>query len=279
MVRVKLWGGLGNQMFQYALGRSLALKNRTYLQLDLSEYQDKNEAADYISRNFELDLFNVNYITESKENFIVTKILNYTSPVKYVQENGYVYDPSVLEKKGRLYLYGYWQCENYFKSIEDTISEDFTFKKQPNAANTQYLNQIAKVNAVSIHFRRGDYVTVQTAVNFNGICTVDYYKNAIAQIKSKLENPHFFVFSDDLSWVKENIDFKDPHTYVDGNSGEYSYEDMRLMAACKHNIIANSTFSWWGAWLNHNKDKVVVAPQNWFKTEKTDIIPDNWIKI
>ena len=272
-------GGLGNQMFQYALGRSLALKNRTYLQLDLSEYQDKNEAADYISRNFELDLFNVNYITESKENFIVTKILNYTSPVKYVQENGYVYDPSVLEKKGRLYLYGYWQCENYFKSIEDTIREDFTFKKQPNAANTQYLNQIAKVNAVSIHFRRGDYVTVQTAVNFNGICTVDYYKNAIAQIKSKLENPHFFVFSDDLSWVKENIDFKDPHTYVDGNSGEYSYEDMRLMAACKHNIIANSTFSWWGAWLNHNKDKVVVAPQNWFKTEKTDIIPDNWIKI
>ena len=279
MVRVKLWGGLGNQMFQYALGRSLALKNRTYLQLDLSEYQDKNEAADYISRNFELDLFNVNYITESKENFIVTKILNYTSPVKYVQENGYVYDPSVLEKKGRLYLYGYWQCENYFKSIEDTIREDFTFKKQPNAANTQYLNQIAKVNAVSIHFRRGDYVTVQTAVNFNGICTVDYYKNAIAQIKSKVENPHFFVFSDDLSWVKENIDFKDPHTYVDGNSGEYSYEDMRLMAACKHNIIANSTFSWWGAWLNHNKDKVVVAPQNWFKTEKTDIIPDNWIKI
>lgn len=279
MVRVKLWGGLGNQMFQYALGRSLALKNRTYLQLDLSEYQDKNEAADYISRNFELDLFNVNYITESKENFIVTKILNYTSPVKYVQENGYVYDPSVLEKKGRLYLYGYWQCENYFKSIEDTIRKDFTFKKQPNAANTQYLNQIAKVNAVSIHFRRGDYVTVQTAVNFNGICTIDYYKDAIAHIKIKVENPHFFVFSDDLSWVKENIDFEDPHTYVDGNYGEHSYEDMRLMAACKHNIIANSTFSWWGAWLNNNKEKVVVAPQNWFKTEKTDIIPNNWIKI
>lgn len=279
MVRVKLWGGLGNQMFQYALGRSLALKNRTYLQLDLSEYIVKNEAADYISRNFELDLFNVSYVTESKENFIVTKVLNYVSPVKYVQENGFVYDPSVLEKKGRLYLYGYWQCEKYFKSIESTIRKDFTFKKQPNTANTQYLDQIAKVNAVSIHFRRGDYITVQTAVNFNGICTIEYYKEAIELIKSKVKNPHFFVFSDDLSWVKENIAFEDPHTYVDGNAGEYSYEDMRLMAACKHNIIANSTFSWWGAWLNNNQDKVVVAPKNWFKTEKTDIIPDRWIKI
>lgn len=279
MVRVKLWGGLGNQMFQYALGRSLALKNRTYLQLDLSEYMVKNEAADYISRNFELDLFNVNYVTESKENFIVTKILNYTSPVKYVQENGFVYDPSVLEKKGRLYLYGYWQCEKYFKSIESTIRKDFTFKNQPNTANTNYLNAIANSNAVSIHFRRGDYVTVQTAINFNGICSVDYYKAAIAQLKSKITNPHFYVFSDDLSWVKENINFEDPHTYVDGNYGENSYEDMRLMAACKHNIIANSTFSWWGAWLNNNKDKVVVAPKNWFKSDKTDIIPDNWIKI
>ncbi len=279
MVKVKLWGGLGNQMFQYALGRSLALKNRTYLQLDLSEYLVNSEGADYVSRNFELDLFNVNYIKDKKENFIVSKILNYISPVKYIQENGFVYDPSVLEKRGRLYLYGYWQCENYFKAVESTIRRDFTFKKQPNAANMQYLNNIDKVNAVSIHFRRGDYVAVQTAINFNGICSIDYYKAAIAQIKSKVENPHFFVFSDDLSWVKENIDFEDPHTFVDGNYGENSYEDMRLMAACKHNIIANSTFSWWGAWLNNNRDKVVIAPKNWFKTERTDIIPNNWIKI
>ncbi len=279
MVRVKLWGGLGNQMFQYALGRSLALKNQTYLQLDLSEYMVRDDAADYISRNFELDLFNVNYVTESKENFLVTKILNYISPVKYVQEKGFIYDPSVLDRKGRLYLYGYWQCENYFKSIENTIRNDFTFKSKPNTANTVHLDNMAKVNAISIHFRRGDYVTVQTAVNFNGICSIDYYKAAIAEIKNRVTNPHFFVFSDDLSWVKENIDFEDPHTYVEGNSGENSYEDMRLMAACKHNIIANSTFSWWGAWLNNNKDKVVVAPQNWFKSEKTDIIPNHWIKI
>lgn len=279
MVKVKLWGGLGNQMFQYALGRALALKNRTYLQLDLSEYKVKDESTDYISRNFELDIFNVQYVKEKKENLLVNKILNYVSPVKYIQENGFTYDPSVLSQTGRLYMHGYWQCEDYFKFAEDKIRKDLTFKLPPHGKNLEYLAEINSVNAVSIHFRRGDYVNVQTAINFNGICSVDYYNEAICIIKDKVSNPHFFVFSDDLPWVKENIVFEDAHTFIEGNADSSSYEDMRLMAACKHNVIANSTFSWWGAWLNNNKSKVVVAPKNWFKTEKTDIIPSNWIKL
>lgn len=281
MIYIKLLGGLGNQMFQYALGRNLALKNNDKLSIDLSELLLREKHINHTHREFELDVFNITYaskINKIPEWKIFTLISKKLFPVKPVIEQNHFFNPQILDLKGNISLNGFWQTELYFKEIEDVIRKDFSFKQAPNVENSKLLNVIENSNSVSIHFRRGDYVTNSNALNFHGVCSKKFYQNSINHIKQHVVNPHFFVFSDEINWVKNNIEFQDRHTFIENNKSR-NHEDMRLMLNCKHNIIANSSFSWWGAWLNNNPDKIVIAPKQWFVNEETEIIPDNWIKI
>lgn len=281
MVVSKLIGGLGNQMFQYAVGRHLAIKNQAQLYLDTTLLSKRDAAIDFTFRDFELGAFNLEYKAYGNRfaDKVIRKVKFLSDPLKQVNEVKAVFDPQVLKQSGNIYLNGFWQSENYFKDIEDVIRSDFQFKRSLNSRNAFFMQEISKVNAVSIHIRRGDYVTNKQASDFHGLCDTLYYQQAISMIKSQISNPVFYVFSDDFEQVKREFDFDKDYVFVDFNTGADSYNDMRLMAACKHHIIANSSFSWWGAWLNNNGEKIVIAPQRWFSTAETDIVPDKWIKI
>ena len=147
--------------------------------------------------------------------------------------------------------------------------------------NKEVLEKIKSTEAVAVHFRRGDYTKKRVADKY-GSCSVEYYKNAVEYIAEKYPNPEIFFFSDDIEWVKENLKFPYNCSYVANNTGDKSFEDLRLMSCCKHNVIANSSFSWWGAWLNNNKDKIVVAPKKWLQDSsfaQDDIVPKAWIRL
>lgn len=176
------------------------------------------------------------------------------------------------------YLDGYWQSERYFENVADEVRSNFRFNEADlDATNKALLEQIRRTNSVSLHVRRGDYIGIDM---FWNICTLDgYYAPAIDYIRQKEQDLHFFVFSNDIAWCKANLSL-DNCCYVDNNGGANSYRDMQLMSACKHNIIANSTFSWWGAWLNDNPHKLVLAPPHFFNSgAEENILPSNWIKI
>ena len=284
MIITKLSGGLGNQMFQYAIGRHLAIKNKSSLQLDLSELLRRDENISYTFRDFELGVFSLRNTIKPKlkHNRLILKLYNSVFTPRIIAEDGFNYHKEVLKAKGNLMLSGYWQTEKYFKEIESVIRKDFIFSQKPSKSNLTILKEIIDTNSVSIHFRRGDYLTNHSAMTMHETCSKDYYRKGIGLIRKNIQDPHFFIFSDEINWVKENFEMAGRHTFIDDNKGKQSFEDMRLMAACKHNIIANSSFSWWGAWLNSNINKTVIAPLKWFKNntiDTSDLIPARWIKI
>jgi hypothetical protein len=278
MTIVKLLGGLGNQMFQYALGRQLSIKNKEPLVLYLSDLL-KRDSINYTLREFELDVFDIKYadkilpgeLRSFKERFTFKYL------TKKINENGHRFNPRVLDLKRNIYLNGYWQNEKYFKGIEDVIRQDFTLKANVLSDNESLIRKISSFNSVSVHFRLGDYLSDPVAKNFHGNLEWDYYKKAIVKITELLASPHFFIFSDDINWVKKNFAFEQEHTFVSHEG--HAAADMHLMSLCKHNITANSSFSWWGAWLNKNPDKMVIAPQKWINNIQTEIIPERWVKI
>jgi len=277
MIYVKLLGGLGNQMFQYALGRHLSIKNNDSLTLDLTELL-KRDGINYTPREFELDVFNIKYADKvlpgERRGFNERFAFKYLT--RKLNENGHTFDKKVLNLKGNLLLNGYWQNVKYFKSIGDIIRQDFTLKDGVSGTSA-VIKKISSVNSVSVHFRLGDYLTNPNARNFHGILETDYYKRAIAKINELVAAPHFFIFSDDVNWVKENFVFEQEHTFISHEG--HAAADMQLMSACKHHIIANSSFSWWGAWLDPNPDKIVLAPKKWFTTNPTEIVPETWMQI
>lgn len=279
MIIVQIKGGLGNQMFQYSLARKLSiLNNNAPIRFD-----DFTQKAG-VKRTFEIDQFN---IVGSKLNDIETylykiqkKLGIYKIAYESDNDNG-DFKPEVLQLKGNVYINGYWQTHKYFDAIADIIKKDFTLKSSPDEYNSKLLDQINSTESIVIHVRRGDYISNEQTNQYHGTCSIDYYKKGIGIIKSKIKNPHFFIFSDDPKWAEENIPTDAPTT-VSYNPPEKGLEDMRLMYSCKHFIIANSTFSWWGAWLSQNPEKIVIAPKQWFKsTEKTgkDIVPAEWTRI
>lgn len=287
MVVSRLIGGLGNQMFQYAAGRSLAVANNLDLKLDVSGFEN------YALHNgYELSLFNIQAdIATYKEvsNFVnvnsrlarfLFKKLRFKNKTHFIEKN-FTYDPLFFNTKKPVYIDGYWQSYKYFDSIKQQLKAELTPKKPLTGLNLQLAESINKLNAVSIHIRRGDYINNPHTNKVHGFLGIEYYRNAIEIVFDKVADPYFFVFSDDIIWAKENLDLGKNATFVDHNSGQNSYEDMRLMSLCKHHIIANSSFSWWGAWLNFNSDKIVVAPKKWFSndTNTSDLIPDLWIRI
>lgn len=287
---VKISAGLGNQIFQYAFYRTLK-KNSPDTKMDILEFNYRKHHNGY-----ELEkVFNIvpDYATQQEINKIADISKDFFSEIRrkifkaklkvsgeIIQESeiGNQYHPE-LQSKENTYFSGFWQSEKYFKSIETQLREELTFKKLLDDENQKIANLISTTNSVSIHIRRGDYVKSRRVDTFGSVCTPTYYANAIRLIQSKINNPHFFVFSDDLEWVKENMQIPEAY-YVDINTGDNSYKDMQLMSLCRHNIIANSSFSWWGAWLNKNPDKIILAPSIWIRERNfADIIPDAWVRI
>ena len=275
---VKLMGGLGNQMFQYAFGQVLG-KNTYY---DLSWFNKVRNSQNATIREYELDFFQCtpNIISEKEikkqKTNLLFKILGIKNNIPDIHEEKYnIYEPELLKHKEGIFE-GYFQAAQYYMDIRPQLLKDFVPRQKPNKINGELLKKIQSVNSVSIHVRRGDYVQLQT---LHGLCDLDYYKKAVHLIKEKVKNPHFFLFSDDISWVTENLKIDAPFTIVDNNKGREAAWDMWLMKNCQHNIIANSSFSWWGAWLNENLNKIVVAPKQWFVKRKTDIVPDDWERI
>ncbi len=292
MIVVKLIGGLGNQMFQYALGRSLALHRNEELLLDHSFF---NEIGSHTPREYECGIFHLDSSIASDEllrsfdpsrfsllkNLLLEKFLG--SHVKRrLNEKSHAFQSEVFDAKGDLHLVGYWQTEKYFLQFEKEIRRDFEFARNAEGRNAELLLELSRLNGVSIHIRRGDYVTNTSANDFHGLCSLEYYSAGIEYVLSRVPDATFYVFSDDIEWARLNIRIPAPTIFIDHNQGRSSWEDMRLMSQCQHHIIANSSFSWWGAWLNPSPDKIVIAPSKWFADSSIptdDIVPSTWIRI
>jgi len=269
MIVTRLVGGLGNQMFQYAVGRHLAHRGRTRLKLDISAF------SRYTLRRYELGIFNI------VEDFFEDAGTGKAYAV-YNEKEKFKFDPGVFDCEGDVYLSGSWQNERYFKDITDIIKREFTVKHPPGERNKEMLKKIVDSPSVGVHIRRGDYVNNPVTNEFHGICSPGYYLKGIAVMIQRVASPHFFVFSDDRQWAKANIKADAPVTVVTVNGPGKGYEDLRLMKHCKHFIIANSTFSWWAAWLSESSEKIVVAPKKWLNTDTLDasgFIPETWMAI
>jgi hypothetical protein len=293
MIIVKLMGGLGNQMFQYAAGRRLAHVHKTELKLDVSWFSEI--AAIDTKRKYELAPFNLSARFASSEEIAKCKgpellrRIAWLFPTalpffgkRHVYEKYFHFDPAVLTLSDNVYLEGYWQCPRYFEDIEDIIRNEFTVTPPPDATNRAMAEEIARSESVSVHVRRGDYVSNPSTNEYHGVCSLEYYQAAVKSILNCVSKPHFFIFSDDPVWAKKNLSVITPHTVIDRNGPDKAYEDMRLMSLCKHHIIANSSFSWWGAWLSKNPEKIVIAPKHWFKDPKIDardLVPETWKRI
>ena len=290
MITIKLAGGLGNQMFQYAFGRSLALRKDTSLQLDTTSLQQGEGTT---PRAYALDTFQIGVplvAASSAQKSLVSKIsgrleqrlLPYHQRSVVIQQN-HRFDPRLLSCGRSAVLEGYWQSEKYFKDHTDEIRQDFTFKTAPTGQNAKYAALMQRTTAVSVHVRRGDYVSHPLASAVYVALDAHYYNRAIAQLATLTnEVLTYYVFSDDPAWVEQHLSLPTPHHLVDHNGPDQAAEDLRLMSLCTHHIVANSSFSWWGAWLNAHPNKIVVAPQHWFKTEQgssEDIVPEKWILV
>lgn len=286
MIISKLKGGLGNQLFQYALGRKLALNHKTLLKLDISGLGKNTLPGDAV-RQFALS----NYKIEAE---IATdaEILQYQKKYNRLQkfynkivgriigDRTVVFNSKILETSNNSYLDGYWQSPLYFNDIRDNLLKELTPKDNLSDYGQGVLNTIKNSNSVGIHIRRGDYVSNSKVRNEFGSCSISYYKNAISLILEKQIETQFFVFSDDITWVKEYLTLPKDTNYVSDTSLKDS-DELYLMSQCKHNIIANSSFSWWAAWLNDNPKKTVIAPTPWFDNVIYDknLIPETWIQI
>lgn len=299
MFIVEIIGGLGNQMFCYAFAKAI------------EHHYGKGSVALYTGRfqhtkdnmGFELDsVFGIDDPVISDENEVRSLIDDsWSLPARlrrklfgqkktYYKEQIYTYDSRVFNLDidvKRIYLQGLWQDENYFKDIRSEIIKKITFTRELSEENASLMSEIKQSISVSLHVRRGDYISNEFYRNILGnVCTYQYYLDSLKYLEKRLGSDlSYYIFSDDIAWVKANFDFLENRktVFVKNNKGINSYIDMQLMSYCNHNIIANSTFSWWGAWLNQNPTKIVIAPNRWFRDspgyENNHIVPDDWIKI
>jgi len=294
MIIVRLIGGIGNQFFQYALGRNVAIKNNTELKLDISGFE-KYKLHNYGLNHFNI-VENIATITEIQqfkpiwrqffpyaENTLSKFFLPWYKQ-NYILEPDFSYNPDIFKLKKNAYLEGVWQSEKYFSDISEIIRKEISVKNEPDGLNQELLNLIQRTNSVNVHIRRGDYASNPKTQEKHGLLNLEYYINSLKLIEEKVRNPHLFVFSDDIPWVRENFKIDLPICFIDHNGIEKNYEDIRLMSSCRHHIIANSSFSWWGAWLSNNPGKIVIAPKRWFALgsldkKTTDLIPSGWIQL
>lgn len=306
MIILKMWGGLGNQMFIYALYQSM-ISRGVDAKVDMSWFNQYD-----IHNGYELNkLFGIEVNVASQEEVdkyadvgkgaihgLVRKTLKHNTQLLFVGHKATTYYPEVFNKDER-YLQGYWQSELYFKEIESEIRKIFQFSIENKFKDKVFISLLEDVrknlNAVSLHVRRGDYVSnnrkpvirrmrrlfLGEQPALGDVCSLGYYNNAVDYLDEELDLPLYFIFTNDINWCKVNLRLPEGrYTFVDINTKENSYLDMYLMSQCNHNIIANSSFSWWGAWLNSHDDKIVIAPDRWFKDGYSgDIIPEDWITV
>ena len=300
MITSRLQGGMGNQMFQYAVARSLALKNNTTVALDVTFLNHRIKMSHklrphFTFRSYDLDVFNIEAEIAKQEN-----ITFWNRPILSGQvmlaidavlrklalfpgwEKKFSFDPKVLELGPDAYLEGFWQSPKYFSGIEDIIRKDFSLKEKLPENAQKLFDEIKSKESVCLHVRRADMALV-SQVSFHGSCDLEYYKRGVEYISKNKKIEQIYVFSDDIAWCKENIKLEYPIIYVEKDlSGKKGEGHLILMSACKNFVIPNSTFSWWAAWLGDFKDKLVVAPKAWFTTDKIDtkdLMPENWVRM
>ena len=271
-------GGLGNQLFMYAVGRCLSHRLGTQLKLDVPNHGKKTGShSDYA-----LDKFNI--IENLATNDELQRVKDHNSVIEPVQQPArYLMDvsfmPEVLNAPDDTYLHGYFQSEKYFMEIADIIRREFTLKTFDGERSKYWLDRIRNAECpVSLHIRRGDYITPGLLYLF-GVMPFRYYYNCVDELKKSNPKMKVFVFSDDINWVKDNLMLNVPTEFVEGC--ERDCDELFLMGQCRHNINANSTFSWWGAWLNQNPDKRVLVPDKWFRKHcvNRDVLPESWTKM
>ncbi len=291
-------GGLGNQMFQYAAALGIAKKQGTDIELDTTFLNDRFPRKQFTYRTYDLDIF------EIKPKFTLLSEVSAQMPIpglwlgldlvgvhlsnllgikKLLKEKKeYIFQTDVFEKRSSSTLWGFWQSEKYFEDAKDEVRTVFRFRPSEEPAIVEAKKDIANSNAVALHVRRGDYLLAANA-HLGAATDVSYYNNAIAYMAEHVSSPKFFVFSDDIAWCRENIKSSYPMVFMDETTaGPKASGHLELMSLCKHNIIANSSFSWCGAWLNANPEKIVVAPKKWAASTNSgsnDVIPTEWVTI
>lgn len=296
MIIVKIKAGLGNQLFQYATARAMGLRSGEEVKMDITDSLTRDDH----DRVFGLQNFNIQLPVATAEEIqrILSRRKWLRKKSRYFQNKTgialhrtwwnqtYVYqtsyDKAIMKPAKRdIYIDGFWQNEDFFKEYRPLLLQELSVKNKPDAINQSVIDKMRSVNAVSLHVRRGDNLR-PAAMTVYCMPDEEYYTSAISYIAGKMKDPHFFVFSDDIEWAKENMKTGFPTDFMDHNNDAKNYEDLRLMNNCRHHIIANSTFSWWGAWLNPSNDKIVISPRHWFnlaKFNRAKIIPSNWIKM
>lgn len=282
---VKVTGGLGNQLFQYSFGQFLH-KNTG---MEVFYYFDTvNNSRSFTNRDNELSKFNLDFAIADQEacskykikNGLlgrfkrkITQLLPFISDTYVVQQGPHDY-PSKFQDA---YYDGYWQIYEYPETIKEKLQTHLQLSAEQLIKFKELINHFESENSVAIHIRRGDYITIPANAKIFNVCDKKYYDDAIAIVNSRVDDAKYYIFTQDMDWAKKNFVGTD-FVFVEGNS---AIEDMLLMAKCKHNIIANSTFSWWSAFLNKNPKKLIIAPKNWYRNNfKTqNFINPRWIMI
>lgn len=294
-------GGLGNQLFQYALGRNLSILNNTKLRIDISFYYFQTDKV--IDRRV-LGLQHFNLLFDIKKPIIIMypvslffyrlksllirkycRLRDRLFPDKlgkYIIREDFNFDSRILQLKGNVALDGYWQNEKYFIEIRDVLRQEIRPREELLKDHTELINRILNCNSISLHVRRSD----KTRTKINITCSKYYYDTAIERIYTKVSKPNFYVFSDDIEWVKQNLKIPEPVHFV-SEIIKKDYLELYLISLCKYHIISNSSFSWWGAWLSANPNKIVISPNEWYnckyineeKLGLKDLIPPDWIRI
>jgi len=292
MIVVRLNGGLGNQMFQFAAAFALSRRLGVECRADLSSFQRG-------IRRYELDCFTgPPGIAGDKDIPLSSRLTRFRVPSVLARNLGaaldrmkifhqessaaFIFNPKVCELSDNTYLDGYFQSEKYFSHIEREIRRIYMFRNSSDVTNEKMLDEIRATQAVSVHVRRGDYISNATTNRYHGTCSVEYYSKACRMLAERASDLRFFIFSDDSSWAEENIKPPARTVYVGHNKSAADYEDMRLMSNCRHHVIANSSFSWWAAWLNPSPEKIVIAPKRWVadtNVPTSDVLPDKWIAL
>jgi hypothetical protein len=294
MVIVRIFYGLGNQMFQYAAARRLAHVLQTDLKLDVScfdywkihsyslhpfnireDIATPEETAPFNSVSIESRLGKMWFRLKQKLTLRDWTIL-YENGIRSV-------DSRVLNARGDVYLGGYWLSEKYFSDIAVILRREFTIRVEPDPISREIAARIQSCESIGLHVRRGQLAVPALRDQTHGpCCSLEYYHECVRQLADRVRDPHFFVFSDDPDWVVQNVKLEYPVEYVTHNGDERNYEDMRLMSLCRHQITANSSFSWWAAWLNPNPAKIVFAPKQWLHRDERrarDLVPIGWIRV
>ncbi len=283
MIIVRIWEGLGNQLFQYSFAKALQLNTGQRVYLDISEYT-RDVIREYNLCNFKISLPVIKggkQIFNSIDGRDFYNVLRadkdcsgYGFPMKFAKETNILFKPFLLNPSGNWYFKGWFQNEKYFAPYADIIRKELRPVNKIKIPS-ELKDILDKAETVSVHFRRTDFQ------GDHNILDLGYYRNAIRYIENKIKSPYYLVFSDDLEWVRQNVQFGSSCYFVNENRELRDCEELLVMSRCRHNIIANSTFSWWGAWLNDHAEKLVIAPGKWFlnQNKKTDIVPKEWIRI